>query len=110
MIEGLSHITLIVRDLTRTTERIETVFDGREVYASGERTFSVSREKLFLVGDIWIAIMEGEPLKERNYNHIAFEIAPGAVEDYRARRAPWPDHSRIAPARRGPGSFHLFLR
>jgi catechol 2,3-dioxygenase-like lactoylglutathione lyase family enzyme len=85
MIEGLSHITLITRDLNRTSAIIEHVLDGREIYASGENTFSLSREKFFIVGGQWIAVMEGESLPTRTYNHIAFKIPASAVEDYRNR-------------------------
>ena len=74
MIEGLSHLTFIVRDLERMSRLIVDVLGGREVYASGEATFSVSREKFFVAGGVWIAIMEGEPLKERTYNHVAFKV------------------------------------
>ncbi|MBZ9677335.1 FosX/FosE/FosI family fosfomycin resistance hydrolase [Mesorhizobium sp. ES1-1] len=74
MIEGLSHITFIVRDLNRMTEILTGVFDASEVYDSGIRQFSLSREKFFLIGDIWVAIMEGEALPKRSYNHIAFKI------------------------------------
>jgi len=74
MIEGLSHITFIVRDLERMTAILAGVFDAREIYASGDDRFSLSREKFFLIGDLWIAIMEGEPLPSRSYNHIAFKI------------------------------------
>ncbi|RVB23014.1 FosX/FosE/FosI family fosfomycin resistance thiol transferase, partial [Mesorhizobium sp. M7A.F.Ca.CA.004.05.1.1] len=58
MIEGLSHMTFIVRDLERMTKILEGVFDARESYASDAEQFSVSREKFFLIGDIWVAIME----------------------------------------------------
>jgi len=85
MIEGLNYITVIVLDLTRMTEVIQTMLDGREVYASGERTFLVARDKFFLVDDIWIAIMEGEPLKEHSYNQVAFKIRPDALPEYRDR-------------------------
>ena len=85
MIESLSHITLITRDLDRMSEIVETVLGGREVYASGDDTFSLSREKFFIVGGQWIAVMEGESLPSRTYDHIAFKIPPEAVDAYRAR-------------------------
>lgn len=75
MVEGLSHITFIVRDLERMSRLILEVLGGREVYASGEATFSVSREKFFVAGGLWIAIMEGEPLPARTYNHVAFKVS-----------------------------------
>ncbi|EIM25094.1 FosX/FosE/FosI family fosfomycin resistance hydrolase [Microvirga lotononidis] len=85
MIEGLSHITLITRDLDRMTVIIEGALGGLEIYASGNETFSLSREKFFDVGGLWIAVMEGESLPSRTYNHIAFKIPASAVEDYRTR-------------------------
>jgi len=85
MIEGLSHITFIVRDLERTASFLKDVFDAKEVYASGEKTFSHSREMFFLIGGVWIAIMEGEPLKNQTYNHVAFKIAEADFERYENR-------------------------
>ena len=77
MIEGLSHITFIVRDLDRTEEILVAVLGARKVYDSGDNTFSVSRERFFLVGEApgWLAIMEGESLPTRTYNHVAFKIS-----------------------------------
>ena len=75
MIEGLSHITFIVRDLDRMTDLLTTIFNAEEVYASGNKTFSISSEKFFLIGQIWIVIMQGNPLLDRTYNHVAFKIA-----------------------------------
>lgn len=85
MIEGLSHITLITRDLKRMSAIIEQVLDGREVYSSGDDTFSLSREKFYIVGGHWIAVMEGESLPSRTYNHIAFKIPASAIDTYRER-------------------------
>jgi catechol 2,3-dioxygenase-like lactoylglutathione lyase family enzyme len=85
LVEGLSHVTFIVSDLERTSRFLEAVFGAREVYRSGEDTFSLSREKFFLIGELWIAIMEGEALAERTYNHVAFKIPEAAFDDYVAR-------------------------
>ena len=84
MIEGISHITFVVRDLDRMRAVIETVLEGREVYSSGDETFSVAREKFFLVGDLWIAVMEGEP-SGRSYNHVAFKVDATDLPGYRRR-------------------------
>lgn len=81
MKSGLSHITLIVRDLNRTAKLLEAVLHAQEVYSSGSDTFSISKEKFFLVGDLWLCIMEGEPLSDRSYNHIAFRIDEDDLED-----------------------------
>lgn len=85
MIQGISHLTFLVRDLEKMTTFLTTIFDAQEVYASGEQTFSISKEKFFLINDLWIAIMEGEPLPEKTYNHVAFKIATEDYELYAAR-------------------------
>jgi fosfomycin resistance protein FosX len=83
MVQGISHITLIVRDLDRMEQILVTVLRARKVYDSGEETYSLSKERFFLVGEgepVWIAIMEGERLARRSYNHIAFKIGEDDVE------------------------------
>jgi len=85
MISGLSHITFIVADLERTAQFLMTVFDAKEIYNSGDETFSLSREKFFLIDDIWICIMEGDVLSERSYNHIAFQIEESELDEYVSR-------------------------
>ena len=85
MIEGLSHVTFVVRDLERMTRILTGIFGAREIYVSGEETFSIAREKFFQVGDLWIAVMEGEPLPSRTYNHVAFKIEDADFEACEAK-------------------------
>jgi catechol 2,3-dioxygenase-like lactoylglutathione lyase family enzyme len=85
VIAGLSHLTFVVRDLERMTRILTGIFDAREVYASGEEKFSIAREKFFQVGDLWIAVMQGEPLSSRTYNHVAFKIEDAEFEAYEAK-------------------------
>ena len=82
MVSGLSHITLIVKDLTRTGKLFKELFHAEEIYSSGDATFSLSREKFFLIGGLWFCIMEGEPLPDQTYNHIAFSVPKKALEQY----------------------------
>jgi catechol 2,3-dioxygenase-like lactoylglutathione lyase family enzyme len=92
MIEGLSHITFIVQNLDRMEMLLTNVLGARRVYDSGDQTFSLSRERFFLVGGevrnpvapapVWIATMEGEPLPGRTYNHVAFKIADSEYDAY----------------------------
>jgi catechol 2,3-dioxygenase-like lactoylglutathione lyase family enzyme len=82
MIEGLSHVTLMVSDLGRMTTFLSKIFDAEEIYASGNEPFSISREKFFLVGGVWVAIMEGDSLPEKTYNHIAFKIPDEHFDAY----------------------------
>lgn len=85
MVEGLSHITFIVSDLDKMEELLVTVLDAQKVYDSGDKTFSLSKERFFDVGGVWLAIMEGEPLPTRTYNHVAFKISADEYEE-RLRR------------------------
>ena len=85
MIEGISHLTFIVRDLELATKFFKQIFEAEEVYSSGDTTFSISREKFFMIGEQWIAIMEGESLPTRTYNHIAFKIPEANFETYESR-------------------------
>lgn len=85
MISGLSHLTFVVRDLEKMARIVVEVLGGEEVYSSGDKTFSVSREKFFVAGGIWIATMEGDPLPTRTYNHVAFKVTDAEL-----------DHARVA--------------
>ncbi|GJD19706.1 fosfomycin resistance protein FosX [Rivularia sp. IAM M-261] len=85
MIQGISHITFIVKDLEKMTNFLTHIFGAEEVYYSEQKTFSISKEKFFLINGLWIAIMEGEPLAERTYNHIAFKINEEDFELYENR-------------------------
>jgi catechol 2,3-dioxygenase-like lactoylglutathione lyase family enzyme len=75
LIEGLSHLTFVVRDLEKMSRIITEVLGGKEVYSSGDKTFSTSREKFFVAGGLWIAVMQGESLPSRTYNHVAFKVS-----------------------------------
>jgi len=89
LIQSLNHITFMVRDLDRMQEVLTRVFDARKIYDSGAKTFSLSQERFFLIGDgkepVWIAIMEGDPLPKRTYNHVAFKIDINDYDDYLQR-------------------------
>jgi fosfomycin resistance protein FosX len=85
MISGLSHLTFVVRDLEKMARIVVEVLGGEEVYSSGDKTFSFSREKFFVAGGMWIAAMEGEPLPTRTYNHVAFSVTDAELD--RARVA-----------------------
>jgi fosfomycin resistance protein FosX len=82
MIEGLSHITLVVENLQRTAELLCGILDAQEVYSSGDNMFSTSREKFFMIGGVWVAIMEGQKLAERSYRHVAFKVRESELDGY----------------------------
>ena len=75
MIEALSHITFIVSDLERMSNFLTTIFNAEEIYSSDGKEFSIAREKFFVINDVWIATMEGDPVSQKSYNHVAFRVA-----------------------------------
>ncbi len=83
-IEGLSHITFLVRDLDRMATFLCNGLGAREVYDSHGRNFSLSREKFFLLGGVWLAAMEGEPPTRQTYQHVAFKVAEADLPLYEA--------------------------
>ena len=84
MTEGLSHITFICRDLDRMEEILTRVLLARKIYDSEGEGFSLSPERFFDIGGIWVAVMQGDALPARSYNDTAFKIADA---DYDARLA-----------------------
>lgn len=78
LISGISHITLICKDLAKTARMFTEVFGAKEIYSSGDRTFSISQEKFFDVNGIWICIMKvtakNRAALAQTYNHIAFQV------------------------------------
>lgn len=105
MIQGLSHITFIVRDLERAGDFLVAALGAEQVYASGEATFSLSRERFYRVAGLWIAVMEGEPHQDRTYDHVALKISEeefeaceerlrGAGIEFRAARPRVPGEGR----------------
>ncbi len=77
MIEGISHLTFVVKDLDKSA-KIFQMLAAKEVYSSNEQFFSLSKEKFFVLGRLWLCLMEGEPC-QKSYNHVAFKIEE---EDY----------------------------
>jgi fosfomycin resistance protein FosX len=72
-ISGISHITFVVRDLDRMSRLLCEGLGAQEVYDSAPKNFSLSREKFFVLGGVWLAAMEGQP-PERSYRHVAFKV------------------------------------
>ncbi|NLL00638.1 MAG: FosX/FosE/FosI family fosfomycin resistance thiol transferase [Clostridiales bacterium] len=81
LIQGISHITFIVKELDKATKFFKDIFEAEEIYSSGDKAFSISREKFFLINDLWIVVMEGKNI-DRSYNHIAFKIKEADFEIY----------------------------
>jgi fosfomycin resistance protein FosX len=84
-VQGISHLTFVVRDLERMAALLCQGLGAREVYDSGSRQHSLSPEKFFLLGEVWIAAMQGEPPPERSYQHVAFSVSESELPDYAAK-------------------------
>ncbi len=84
-VQGLSHITFIVRDLDRMARLLCDGLGAEEVYDSAGADFSLSREKFFLLGGVWLAAMEGKPPTERTYRHVAFKVDDAELPIFEAR-------------------------
>ena len=86
MLEGISHATFVVGDLERMARFLCDGLGAREVYdslATGD--FSLSREKFFELGGVWIAAMQGEPPATRSYQHLAFAVNEAYLPLYEDR-------------------------
>ncbi|XBL99662.1 FosX/FosE/FosI family fosfomycin resistance hydrolase [Chitinibacter sp. FCG-7] len=84
-ISGISHLTFIVKDLERMARFLCEGLGATEVYDSGAQTFSIAPEKFFLLGELWIAAMKGEPPTERSYQHVAFAVSEADLAAITAR-------------------------
>ncbi len=85
MIKDISHITFIVKDLKKATEFFEKIFEAKLIYDSGEKQFSLSEERFFLIGNLWIVIMQGDVPIQKSYNHVAFKIDDCDYDKYKER-------------------------
>lgn len=82
MIESVSHITFVVKNLDKTTELFKELFNAKEVYYSGEKIHSLFKERFFIIGNQWIAVMEDANILNRTYHHVAFKISNSDVDSY----------------------------
>jgi len=82
VIESISHITFVVKNLDKTTELFKELFNAKEVYYSGEKTHSLFKERFFIIGNQWIAVMEDTNILNRTYHHVAFKISDSDVDSY----------------------------
>jgi catechol 2,3-dioxygenase-like lactoylglutathione lyase family enzyme len=83
-VDGISHVTFIVKDLERMAILLCQGLGAREVYDSAEQSHSLSREKFFVLGGVWIAAMQGDPPAQRSYQHVAFSVSDADLFRYRA--------------------------
>ena len=81
-IQSLSHVTFVVEDIERTAMFLCEGLGAEEIYDSQAKNFTISREKFFLLGGVWIVALQGKSLAERSYRHLAFKIDEKDIRDY----------------------------
>lgn len=117
MVDGLSHITLIVSDLDEMQSFLVGAFEADCVYHSDRTQSPLTDTRFFDIGGVWLAIVKGESLPSRTYNHVAFKIDAADIETCLARLVAMeidllPSRSRLKGEGQslyfyGPGN-HLF--
>jgi len=90
--QGISHLTFIVRDLGRMARFLCDGLGAEEVYDSAGNHFSLSREKFFVLGgDILPARPrvegEGQSLYVHDFDNHLFELHTGTLQQRLARYA-----------------------
>ena len=63
MVEGISHLTFMVKDLELATKFFKQIFAAQEVYSSGGHTFSLAPERL---KNSLLSAVNGLPLWQEN--------------------------------------------
>lgn len=86
MIKGISHITIVVKDLEKSSKLFCIGLGAKEIYDSKNKNYSISREKFFDLGGLWFVAMEGEP-QEKSYRHVAFIVDEESLKTYETKLA-----------------------
>lgn len=108
-VHGISHITFIVRDLDQAKKFFCEGLGAEVVYDSSAKNYSVSREKFFTLGGVWLAAMEGESPAERTYRHLAFKVSDDELPEFEQRlRSIGVDVKEPRPRVQGEGSSLYF--
>jgi catechol 2,3-dioxygenase-like lactoylglutathione lyase family enzyme len=77
MLQGISHIALVVKDPTRTAALFHDLFGVRAV----ERTDEQGHLETYIrLGGIWIVLVGADIPRERTGDHIAFQATPEILE------------------------------
>jgi catechol 2,3-dioxygenase-like lactoylglutathione lyase family enzyme len=84
VVQGISHLTFVVRDLARMSRLLCEGLGAEEVYDSASKNFSLSSERFFVLGGVWLAAMEGSPT-ERSYRHVAFKVDEDDIPLFEAK-------------------------
>lgn len=83
-ITGVNHITFMVQDLERSARLWCEGLGATQVYESSRKCYSLSEERFFELGGVWVALMRGEPTA-RSYRHIAFSASAAELPLFEQR-------------------------
>jgi len=90
LIEGISHITFIVKDLVLATEFFTNIFQAKEIYSSGDKHFLCQRKSyLRRIKALGIDIKperprvngEGRAIYFYDFDNYLFELHTGTIEE-----------------------------
>lgn len=83
---GINHVTIIVRDMTRTAQLFVDALEAEEMYRSSEKEYSKYPEVFLRLGEIWLVVMQDRDAKRpRTYDHFAFSIDASRIDEFRDR-------------------------
>ena len=81
LIESLSHITFIVKNLDKTSYFFKSCLMQKKFIIVG-KNFSLFKERFFISGNQWIVIMEDANILNKTYHRIAFKISTSNIDSY----------------------------
>jgi len=84
-VESISHIAFIVSDIDRMTLFLCEGLGAKEVFDNIVLMSEAPREKFFVLGDVWLAAIEGESPSDRSYQHVAFKVSSSELTDFKSR-------------------------
>jgi len=85
MIEGVSHIGLVVSDLDHTAHLLTRIFDAEEILPHDADSSSAAKDRFFRIAGLWVVLTEGSSHPDRTHDHVAFKIPREDLEEYRSR-------------------------
>lgn len=85
-VRGINHVTIVVRDMTRTARLFVDALGAREVYRSSVKEYSRYPEVFLRIGETWLVVMQDPEVERgRSYDHVAFAIDADDVDVLRER-------------------------
>ncbi|KGQ18973.1 Glyoxalase family protein [Lysobacter dokdonensis DS-58] len=85
-VHSINHVTIVVRDMTRTARLFVDALDAREVYRSADKEYSKYPEVFLQIGNAWLVVMQDpEAVRARSYDHVALSLDADRFDEIRSR-------------------------